>query len=323
MDVEAEAAALFSDEPKKAEAAPTTIKFKCEWCDFDIELGVDMAGKRSPCPDCRRITKVPDLAKPVKKDWLKNAQPEAPPEGASGSGKGATMVSEEALEAAGAIPDDPLTRGQKAVRATPGVLCVLLLLRLQGVWGVVALVERPARSRRRSTPFWPIRRRTRPSPGSAMKAWPRLHIAAGEYYRLTRRRPSARKKAREQFKQALAHLGQAKAESLERDAVLMDLAQAQLEMGGNEQEVEKGLRLKWNDVHKDLLATLVGINDEEMRLLALRWVSRRLISRDRSQLALDLANQAFADGKKVPKYDAGGGHRPGIAISAFGKKPAR
>src|SRR5207247_347306 len=135
VDVEAEAAAAFADEPKKADETPTSIKFKCEWCDFEIELGVDMAGKRAPCPDCRRITKVPDLAKPVKKDWLKNAQPEAAPEGASGTGKGATMVSEEALEAAGAIPDEPLTRGQKAVRYA-GVACVVLLLSW-GVWGII------------------------------------------------------------------------------------------------------------------------------------------------------------------------------------------
>src|ERR1019366_8751917 len=126
VDEDAEAAAYLSDEPKKVEV-PTSIKFICEFCDHPMELGMDMAGKRTPCPECRRIIKVPDLAKPVKKDWLKSAQPEAAPEGATGTGKGATMVSEEALEAAGAIPDDPLTRGQKVFRGV-GVACAVLLL---------------------------------------------------------------------------------------------------------------------------------------------------------------------------------------------------
>ena len=71
-DVESEAAAFFSDAPK-AEAVATSIKFNCEFCDHPMEVGLDMANKRTPCPECRRIIKVPDIAKPVKKDWLRNA----------------------------------------------------------------------------------------------------------------------------------------------------------------------------------------------------------------------------------------------------------
>ena len=306
MDADAEAAAYLSDEPKKVEV-PTSIKFNCEFCDHPMELGMDMAGKRTPCPECRRIIKVPDLAKPVKKDWLKNAQPEAAPEGATGTGKGATMVSEEALEAAGAIPDDPLTRGQKVFRGV-GVACVVLLLGW-GVWGAMGWW-----GARKEQALLNIVQEYVKSAG-AIKAVGEegvasLHVATGQYHLLTNREgkpeehQGSAEKARNEFQQALAHLGEAKVTSPERDAVLADLALALVELGGNEQEVEKGLRLKWDKVHAQLRGTLAGINDEEARLVALRAVSRRLIARDQAQQALDLAAQTFATGKVIPNTEA-------------------
>ncbi len=299
-DVDAEAAAYLADEPKKKEDAPTSIKFNCEFCDTPMEVGLDMANKRTQCPECRRLVKVPDLAKPVKKDWLKNAQPEAAPEGATGTGKGATMVSEEALEAAGAIPDEPRTRREKVFRGV-GVACAVLLLGW-GVWGVIF--------------WWGARKETAlynavveyaksPAAEKAVgeEGVAALHLAVGDYHRLMNREGSA-DKARNEFQQALAHLGAAKPTSPERDAVLADLALALVELGGNEQEVEKGLRLKWDKIHAQLRGTLAGINDEEARLVALRAVSRRLIERDQAQQALDLAAQAFATGKQIPNTEA-------------------
>jgi hypothetical protein len=299
-DMEAEAAAFFADEPKKNEDTPKSIKFNCEYCDHPLELGVEMANKRTPCPECRRIIKVPDIVKPVKKDWLKGAQPEAAPVGAAGSGKGATMVSEEALEAAGAIPDEPLTRGQKLVRYA-GVACVLLL----AGWGVWAIIGWWGGRKEKKAVDELLEYAKSPAAvkASGYEGAASLHIAAGQYFLLTRAEGCA-EKARDQFRQALADLGQAPNTSPERDAVLMDLALAQVDLGGSEKEVEKGQRLKWDELHKPLRATLEAIQNEDGRLTALRAASRKLIDRDQGQHALDLASQVFAQGQRIPRTEA-------------------
>jgi hypothetical protein len=297
-DIEAEAAAFLADEPKREEQTATSIKFTCEYCDHAIELGVDLAGKRIPCPECRRILKVPDLAKPVKKDWLKSSQPVAAPEGATGSGKDATMVSEEALEAAGAIPDEPLTRREKIVR-WGGVACAAGL----AAWGVIAIVG------------WWGGRKERAAYDSVLEyaksdaavkkvgdeGVASLYVSLGEYQRLSK---GGAEKAREQFQKALAHLGNARLSSSERDAVLMDLALAQVELGGTDQEADKGTRLKWSVVHKTLVASLSAMRDEEGRLAALRAVTRRLIDLDQGQRAVDLASQVFAAGEAITRTEA-------------------
>src|SRR4051812_4111543 len=67
-DLEDLAAAAFADEPaekKAAAAAPRpearTIDFTCSYCDAELHLPAEMGGKQVPCPQCKRIIKVPQL----------------------------------------------------------------------------------------------------------------------------------------------------------------------------------------------------------------------------------------------------------------------
>src|SRR5262249_11802661 len=96
------------------------IKFKCEFCDQELDLPMEEAGKRVPCPnpECRRIIKVPNpTVKVEKKDWLKSAQQTEPaPAGAWGTGGKTAEVSEEALEEAGVLETEPLTLREKLVK---------------------------------------------------------------------------------------------------------------------------------------------------------------------------------------------------------------
>src|SRR5262249_50073230 len=135
-DVEALAAAAFADEPAKAEEAPTSVKFECDYCGNPMEVSADLAGKRAQCPECRRIVKVPELVKRAPKQWHRNAQQEAAPEGTWDAGA-KTRVSEEALEEAGARPEDrePLTLRQKLTRGAVAAAGVGLV-----VWGVLLAV---------------------------------------------------------------------------------------------------------------------------------------------------------------------------------------
>src|SRR5262249_5057401 len=75
VDAEAWAAAALADQPKaepKPAAAPAgTIDFRCYYCDEDVKMPMDLAGKQAPCPQCRRIIKVPLPVKTEPKDWRK------------------------------------------------------------------------------------------------------------------------------------------------------------------------------------------------------------------------------------------------------------
>src|SRR5262249_37585264 len=124
-----------------------------------------------------------------------------------------------------------------------------------------------------------------------------LHLALADYRRLLRRDDGAQE-AKQQLQQALAHLGEVKGQSDERDAVLADVALGWIELGGSGEDVDRGRRLKWEEVHKGLRSTLIGIRDEEARLMALRAVCRRLIAHDQAALAIPLTAAVTADGVK-------------------------
>src|SRR5271155_571910 len=104
-EVEQLAASTLVDEPPPEEPPDTrTVDFTCPQCDEPVKVGIELEGKQSPCPSCRRIIKVPLLEKRDPKDWRKvdtkrlslgkpDAAPE--PEGAWGSTTSTTGVSRE------------------------------------------------------------------------------------------------------------------------------------------------------------------------------------------------------------------------------------
>src|SRR5687768_8353102 len=62
-DLEEFAASALADDAAKAavEAAKAdenkTIDFNCSFCDEELHLPLSEAGKKTPCPECRRIIK--------------------------------------------------------------------------------------------------------------------------------------------------------------------------------------------------------------------------------------------------------------------------
>src|SRR6516164_3158746 len=61
VDVEALAASALADDHSAATATTVagTIDFNCPNCDEAIQMSTDLGGKQAPCPECRRIIKVP------------------------------------------------------------------------------------------------------------------------------------------------------------------------------------------------------------------------------------------------------------------------
>lgn len=112
---EAEAIQSVLDDERQAaqDSQARSIDFECEYCGEPISLELEMAGKRTPCPSCARIVKVPTPSRKEAGDWKNKPQyasamkvkTEEAPSGAWQAQS--TFVSREALEDADAIPVKP------------------------------------------------------------------------------------------------------------------------------------------------------------------------------------------------------------------------
>ena len=64
-------AAALADEQHQAPQEVAEIEFTCAYCDTKVKVSAELAGKRAPCPECRRIVQVPLPEKREAKDWRK------------------------------------------------------------------------------------------------------------------------------------------------------------------------------------------------------------------------------------------------------------
>ena len=301
VDVEALAAAALTEEPAAPveKKPPTKIDFTCPFCDAPVQFGADLAGKQAPCPECRRIIKVPQLVKDEPVDWRKPAtgrgpsgarrQAEPAPEGAWDSSLQTRRVSQQALEEAGVIveerePWSPRAKVYLIGGTTVGVIALATL-----VWVGLGLRNQSRQNQALESALTAVA-----TDGSQPKLGPErdaaILLAAGEFALRTGQRDCATK-ARERFANARASL--AEADSLDRDMLLADLALAQLELGGsNENDLDKGRRLKWDEAQKEVTRTLLAIRSPEIKEEAVRVAARRLIEQRQPQRIRPLASQA-------------------------------
>ncbi len=125
----AEAAAMDALADAPAADATTdgddTFQAECPNCLEAVTFPLKMAGKQAPCPECRRVVRVPQPADDRKKDWRTTAKPAAARvdtehiEGAWGTATHGGVVSRDALLEAAVIKsrkDRALTTGQKVTR---------------------------------------------------------------------------------------------------------------------------------------------------------------------------------------------------------------
>jgi hypothetical protein len=299
-DVEAEAAALFADEPPPAEPVETkTIDLNCPFCDEPIHFPANLAGKREPCPECKRIIKVPELVKKDPKDWRK-VDPRGPsgarlpdqpaPEGAWSS-TAASTVGRQALVEAGVIPQTkpPRTLWQKT-RLPLAAVTGVVLLSVGGWLGYRLWSQRAIERALQEALAFPASDQGNADAKALHQA--AIALGAGEFY-LEKKIPDCVKDAKNQFGSALTTLRPAP-ESTERDALLADLALAEVEMGGEGVEVNKGMRQPWLETQKLLQATLREIHNDDAKREAVRAVSQRLIARRQTALVLPLVSQIYS-----------------------------
>src|SRR5262249_24588649 len=116
-----------------------------------------------------------------------------------------------------------------------------------------------------------------------------IHRAAGEFF--VRERDAA--KALEHFRKSRALLMAQpvdKAEpSPERDALLIDLALAQVGLGGSEDEVIDKARISWEEAQSEIIKTLRQIGVPDAQLIGVREVCTRLLAREKGDIAGSVA----------------------------------
>lgn len=280
------AAEVLSDAPKKppeqqpVEAPP--IVFKCYFCDEQISFEAALAGKQAPCPECRRIVKIPVPVKEEPKDWRKvdkkgpsaaKQEPVAAPAGAWGSTTSRSTVSQDALEEADAIKEviEPLTRREQIHRWTMRVFGVALVS--FGLWAGchITTTRRQDNALNYALNYLDTSSETKLNAESAAE----VHRTLGAYYLLVDNWEFAVKHLRN----ARGKLTQAKAGSLDREAGLRDLALTQADLGGTRAQELDHTRMKWDEAQKEVQQTLQKLQYLESRQEAVREITRKLIAK--------------------------------------------
>jgi hypothetical protein len=313
-DLEELAAAALSDEPAARAAAQkpaAMIELECPYCFEAIQFAPELGGKQAPCPQCKRIIKVP-LAKDYKpKDWR-----EVQPRGPSGAKREAepqlegawttaqkTSVSLEALEEADAIPQkkEPVSPLRWVKRGIYGTLALAVVL-----GGFFALRAYFARSQEESTLnralayLDPKKEKVKLVPEWTAE----LQRAAGEYYLLAGNSEEARK-----------HLGKARAAarqlpaSPERDLILIDLALTQLNQGTLPPGERETAGEVWEKTIREVDQTLQEVS-EEGRSVAVRLVSSKLIEQGQGALAPTRAQKLSTRAVQVQEKKEDEGEEP-------------
>ncbi len=312
-NVEEEALAAFADEPKPVEdeGPPQTIDFKCEWCDEELKLPLDLGGKQSQCPnpECRRIIKVPLPKKVEKKDWRKMDrrgpaaaivnQPEQL-EDAWGT-QDATRARQDSLAKAGAIEAPPKRSVGAAgwiIRGFYGVCAVVLIM--VGILGLIKLVA----TKQQHDAVKEVQKLA-VGPDASIKQ-PLLLAEAHRTLGLLHLREGKALKAKDHLQGAQSLIAVPSADNknprVNEQLFLIDLALSQVELGGDEDEVIAKKKIDWEKVGVDLAATLGKIKDPEAQALALREVGTRLIEKNQHTVAIGLAAKFSKDA--ASKYHA-------------------
>jgi hypothetical protein len=307
------ALAAFSEEkaPVKAET-PKTIDFECPQCGEPLKLPVDLQGKQAPCPECRRIIKVPLLVKRDPTDWRKvdtripsgaRRDTEPAPEGVWGS-TSATLVSRQAIEQAAPKRKKRLTRQQTLMRGAIALGGVVLL----GLAVLIGFSLVGKRSQERafaqaSEYLGQTNKANLPPEGLAA-----LEQAAGTYHFNTHEGDCA-KKASASLQNARSKLTES--QSKEVDFLLTEQALALIDMGGvpKSQDVTQGRLLPWDQGADNIdkqLGQILGKVRPEARSYALRKTVAALLAKGQGKLAMVLVRQMAQPGTGSEGKNASG-----------------
>lgn len=299
QDIEAMAASALEEKKQEELELPKFIEFDCTFCDEKVSVSIDLGGKQTPCPACRRILKVP-VPVPVKKaglDWKK--QPDKRPAGALRKEEpelegtwNSTMdtVSRDSLLEAGAIVEEyePLTRAEKIKRFALVSFLVFASFTGYFYWSSyqgkvnddaqIAKIEINVKSGELAN-----------SPGEIKS----VLLSGVAFYFLTQSHEVPAQKIKKILQSALAFLD--KTSSLvEKDFALLELCRTIIELGGGKDDIRDNKKLKWDEVQKFLKQPFDSFTIPEIKLLALKEATASFIANGEVDRAVAFASQVLS-----------------------------
>jgi len=303
-DADAEALAALNDDPS---AAPQDIEMLCVSCDHKWNVGLDMQGKNVLCPECRHRQKVP-VMKDNRRDWrVKEGAPSlAKQEKLEGvqATTDVTFVSGEALRKTGVIQDNYEARPLRFWFLVIGVPIVTIGILVAGLLSWRTSSKEMKLERFVNEAIKEIDEAKDLPTAEAPLFRAALRISAGEFA-IHRNDPEGLKDALNYFAKARQELDSA-SPSLPRDLLLAELAVANLELGGTDDEVIRQVRIRWtpapagtsraklnektHDVQAELLSILKVLRREdrpaapEARQLAIRRLAKELSTRGKPEM---------------------------------------
>lgn len=292
------AAALAPDKaPEETKLDTGTIDFRCYYCDEEIHLSPDLAGKQAPCPQCRRIIKVPQFPRQDSKDW-RNTKPnlpagarrddDAPLSGSWGTETTVSRVSQLALKEANAIP-----QAREPISVRKWIDRGLLLAIVGGVaFGLYSWISWKLSERKRDrTMQIALAYEYRPESERVLTPLTAAFIrrAAGEFYG----RAGQTTNAREQLASGRNFLPQTVV-SPDHDALLIEIGVTQVGLLLEPEVVEQNInadevRADQKLCEDELRTTMCRSCSPAGRAEAFRQVTRALLKRKRGDLAPLLA----------------------------------
>jgi hypothetical protein len=318
-EIEAEALAAMADEPAKVEQeeAKKVVPVECPFCNHKWTEPITRAGKNALCPnpECKQRVKIPEPKDEGQYDW-RQTKTKGPSlakdnqqklEGVQDAGQ-AQIVSGTALKEAGAIDEDiePRPLKQKVMFALVAVGMVFGL----GYGGCYLSHKRTAGKEDTLT------RDAQEELTKGVDALPKdeaplflaaMHSAAGEH--------ALRHDTKEKLREGMDEFGKAREDlraappSAARTAAVGELAVASLEMGGTDEQVREGTRLRWTPdtvlkvrpnervftVFEELNKTLdlIAATDLDYRVQLARRLTRELVKRGRAAMADQLLPAAL------------------------------
>ena len=300
-NVEEEALSALSEEPAKQEdeGPPKTIDFRCEWCDEELHLAIELGGKQTQCPniECKRIIKVP-LPKIVeKKDWRKMdrrgpaAALVSQPEQLDGAWdtQDAVQARQASLQQAGVVADP----GKKPVGISGWLRRGFIAAGIGALLLVAGLgVNKMRNMNQEVSALTEIEKLTK---GDEPKIKDPLLLAATSRAKgllLLHSTGFNAKEAKRALQGAMVNFQIAKDKpAINEQLFLIEVALAQIELGGEGDDLfeNRSRRIPWNDVRGELNNTLVKIQTPEVRVYALRQVCTRLMEKRQPEVARSMA----------------------------------
>ncbi|MFL5330444.1 MAG: hypothetical protein ACJ8C4_16195 [Gemmataceae bacterium] len=298
-----ERAATNGSATHPAATAEGAVSLECPFCFETVEFSADKAGKKAPCPSCRRILNVPAAkAEKPKDDWrsvterptLAKVDVDPAMEQSWGNPQGAGIVSRDALLEAEVIVDRKTLAGPKRgiFWASAGIVALVAI----GLFWIVG-GRKMADDRRYALVDAALKAAdAKPNdPNSLPAGWAsEVYCAAGTFY-LHESKPNA-KLAAQMFSKARNAANQA--EPIDRSGLLLEVLAAQTELIGTEAQVKLEQALPFDDVRKELRQTMQRFRElpPEFGWLSIETLTRKLgTTGSKEPLVVSLAHEALAD----------------------------